>query len=814
MLAHELSDVCTKYSAYPIVICGDLNYPGIDWQKHSFPRALQSLQSVIDIHSLSQHIRQHTRCNAILDVLLSNEDALIGAVDYSEPFHNSDHVMIQAVVRLSPLLKPASQPNACYSRCLRNADWLSVSEDLMHQPWRPFWDALCVDRRWEILLENVTAVMDKHFPLRPTAQRIRKPRWYDGTIYALRRNKSKLWRRYRALPTVENLNQYRKSRNKYTTAIRNAQCRYEKRIATECGINPRLFYRYANERTRKLLTVPPMQLPNGLTTSNDEGAASALNHYFASVFTAAGAIQSESYQNAVGTSTNVERRYGFDVQRIRYQLITLDSNKATGPDGVPPLLLKRCSYVLAPLLTALFNMSLDLGIVPRGWKLAHVVPIFKGGPPDVASNYRPISLTPCACKIMERSVSAWLDEHLRMHSPLRSSQHGFAKGQSCTSQLLEYLDDVTQSVDSGNAVDAIYIDFAKAFDKVDHSLLIQKLVQRSVPTPLVRWIASFLLQRQQRVVVGSACSDWTPVGSGVPQGSVLGPLLFNIFVDDLDSDLLPGVKIKKFADDTKLYVSYSLGEATAYAGRLQSSLDAVTTWCEVYKMKINVQKCCVLHFGSNNPRMQYTIDGAPLSPTASVRDLGVMISETLKPSIHCSAVASKARRLIGLLLRTFKSRKSCVLLPLYKTLIRPILEYASPAWNSMSRQDAALIEGVQHLITKCITDVKELSYNTRLQMLKLPTLESRRHYFDLLECYRVTHNLVRSTCSRAFTRSRLNTRGCEYKLASTAPIPRLNTRKSCFTERTIVLWNHLPQELAELPTYAQFRCALRLHLCV
>jgi ribonucleases P/MRP protein subunit RPP40 len=264
----------------------------------------------------------------------------------------------------------------------------------------------------------------------------------------------------------------------------------------------------------------------------------------------------------------------------------------------------------------------------------------------------------------------------------------------------------------------------------------------------------------------------------------------------------------------KLYIAYDPEDSAACVGKLQTSLVSLAAWCTKYGMNINVQKCGVLYFGRNNPRSTYTIDNAPVTSSSSLRDLGVIISETLKSNDHCTAIVSKARRLTGLLLRTFKSRKSSVIVPLYKTLIRPLLEYATPSWNTSSKQNAAAIESVQHLVTKRIEEVKHLPYCQRLQVLQLPTLEARRQYFDLLECYKVIHGLIRSTCSHAFSKCRLNTRGCEHKLVSALPTPRLNIRKHYFTERVVDLWNHLPPEIAQAPTYAQFKRALRIHLCV
>jgi hypothetical protein len=212
------------------------------------------------------------------------------------------------------------------------------------------------------------------------------------------------------------------------------------------------------------------------------------------------------------------------------------------------------------------------------------------------------------------------------------------------------------------------LDFSKAFDKIDHLLIITKLKNRKVPLQLTNWIASFLHHRRQRVVIEANYSDWASVTSGVPQGSVLGPLLFNLFVDDLDNVLHPDVKVKKFADDTKLYIKYCPKTASEAHLKLQESLNAVQAWCEKWLMQLNATKCNTVYFGNNNPRFEYKLNGNVLTSASTIRDLGVTVSENACVSNQCLNVAAKARRLTGVMLRTFTSRRRNVIVPMYKSI--------------------------------------------------------------------------------------------------------------------------------------------------
>jgi hypothetical protein len=413
---------------------------------------------------------------------------------------------------------------------------------------------------------------------------------------------------------------------------------------------------------------------------------------------------------------------------------------------------------------------------------------------------------------MERFVYDWVYAYVQSSAPLHPSQHGFQPAQSCTTQLLEYFNDLTGALDSSICVDVIYLDFSKAFDKISHSLLLLKLQRRGLPSQLVAWIASFLANRRQRVALGSDYSDWAPVTSGVPQGSVLGPLLFNIFVDDLDDVLHPDVKIKKFADDTKLYITYSAQAAVPAASKLQTSLDALLTWCNRWLMQLNFAKCNVMYLGNHNPHAAYSLNGHTLAGASTVRDLGIAVSDSGRLSQHCLNVAAHARRLTGLMLRTFRSRKRSVIMPILTSIIRPVVEYATPVWNPCLQKDIAELESIQRKVTKCIEGLHGLPYTERLQRLELPTLETRRLYYDMLECYKIVHSLVRSECSGVLALSDHRTRGFQCKITSTSPVAHSNIRKHFFVERALSEWNALPTEVVQQDSYCKFKLSLRNHL--
>ena len=425
-------------------------------------------------------------------------------------------------------------------------------------------------------------------------------------------------------------------------------------------------------------------------------------------------------------------------------------------------------------------------------------------------NFRPVSLTSSVCKVMERIIYDWIVDFLEQECPLNKSQHGFQKGQSCVTQLLEHSNIITMALDRKSCVDVVYLDFSKAFDKVSHAHLIYKMRQKQIPEQLVSWTKAFLTNRRQRVVLQGEYSEWLPVTSGVPQGSVLGPLLFSIYIDDLDDVLAPNTLIGKFADDTKLIQVYYRENTESEVEKLQISLDNISMWCTKWELPINISKCAVIHYGKLNIAKSYYINRIAIPHTTEVRDLGVLQSNNSKYKTHIQNISKSARKITGLLLRTFRSRHLKVLLPLYKALIRPLLEYGTPIWNPYNKMDIKEIEQVQRYFTKRINGLSRLNYCARLSKLELPTLEMRRKYFDIIMCHKLLHRLVRSKCSEYLNIRRSATRGHNFKLVGQTAVVS-EARRRFFTERIVNAWNQLPAEIANITDHSRFKSAIRKH---
>ncbi|CAM4469255.1 unnamed protein product [Lepidochelys kempii] len=315
-----------------------------------------------------------------------------------------------------------------------------------------------------------------------------------------------------------------------------------------------------------------------------------------------------------------------------------------GPDALHPRVLKQLVDVIAEPLAIIFENTWQSGEVPDDWKKADVVPIFKKGKKEDPGNYRPVSLTSVPGKIMEQVLKKSILKHLEERKVIRNSQHGFTKGKSCLTNLIAFYDEIIGSVDEGKAVDVLFLDFSKAFDTVSHSILASKLKKYGLDERTIRCMESWLDCRAQRVVINGSMSSWQPVSSGVPQGSVLGPVLFNIFWCGSGVDCT----LSKFADDTKLG-----GEVDTLTGRdrIQRALDKLEDWAKRNLMRFNKDKCRVLHLGRKNPMYRYRLGTEWLGISSAEKDLGVTMDEKLDMSQQCALVAKKANGILAVYVR-------------------------------------------------------------------------------------------------------------------------------------------------------------------
>ena len=452
----------------------------------------------------------------------------------------------------------------------------------------------------------------------------------------------------------------------------------------------------------------------------------------------------------------------------------------------------------------MFTRSLEEGKLPPEWKKAKVTAVYKKGSKQDPGNYRPISLTSVVGKLMEKCIRDSLMNHLKNNKLLSDVQYGFRPGRSCQLQLLETIDKWSEEIDQSKSVDVIFLDFSKAFDSVPHTRLLTKLKAYGITGSLYRWLEDFVSGRTQQVSVQGAESEWVPVTSGVPQGSVLGPILFLLYVNDLPDSTQNWTRL--FADDTKVSIGFL---AESECDSLQDDITKLTEWSKTWQLSFNAKKCKVMHIGSKNPHHKYHMKDqngqeTEITSVTEEKDLGVVVDSRLSFKSQVASVVKKANSMTGILVRNFKHLDPNTFTTLYKAIVRPVIEYGSPVWAPHTVQDQDRLEGVQRRATRSIKLLKKKPYHERLKSLGVPTLSYRRDRADMIQVYKLVHGLEDIDPNELITRDTdRRTRGHPFKLKKERC--ESTKRSACFRHRVVNNWNSLPEYVVTAQTLNSFK---------
>ena len=607
------------------------------------------------------------------------------------------------------------------------------------------WDSLIsedVEKSWVNFKNTVDELSSRFIP----KKRIKgsfAPLWYDKDCKKARSRKEKLRKRYISCGTPESKSKYNSARLFFKNIVCKKMNNYFD--VSESNTLSKRFWAHVKSSS-KCTRIPETVYSGDISRSDPSGKASLFNNYFVSQFTSP-----STYDIDIGISS-FDSECFFSVSEVYKALTEIDPSKACGSDGIHGNVLKNCAGSLSYPLWLLFNYSIRSSVIPHEWKHGSIVPVHKKGDKRDVANYRPISLLPLAAKILERLVKSRLAS---ICDPLIDPrQHGFVDGRSCATQLLPFTYSLANNISNGLRTDVVYFDFSRAFDSVNHDIILEKLKNNfGIDGLLLRFIKSYLSGRTQSVSIDGSSSESLPVTSGVPQGSILGPLLFIIFINDIFMEVTPGTDISLYADDTKIYRRI---ESMEDHRSLQLSIDRLFNWAVRNKMTFHPNKCKILSVNTSRStsilselpffKFYYSLNGVLIDYVTQHTDLGVIITSDLSWSSHCEYIINTMTAKFNLLRRTcYFLNRSALKRSLYLSMVRSLVEHCNSVWSNVGKVQLNALERVQRRAVKWIRNEPLASYSdeqyqSHLQDLGLLPINHLFEYSDLRLFYKVVYS--------------------------------------------------------------------------
>ncbi len=697
-----------KHPHTGIILAGDFN----QYKEHYMKRT----------HRLKQVVTKPTRKEAILDKVYTDMSQYYMS-DVIPQIGKSDHRVVLFLPQISDSLEPPTKTYKLVRSSGANERSM-FAHDLKQVRWDELYQMEDVNKQLNFLQDTLTQLLDKHMPYRLVSRNSNDKPWItDQYLETIAKRQ--------AAYLAKNKPVFRSLRNKVSRMSASLRSTYyQDKVASESC--PRKFWNniglILGTKQRDSLD----SLIHGRFDGDSQSLAEEINSFFQSVSKDLPPLAITHSHDPV----NVPHKYIIDIEDVEKKLAAIKLHKAPGPDGLPNWLLRDFCEILAPPFAAIANTSLRQRLVPELWKSANVNAVPKVSPPQLIENdLRPISLTPVISKVIEDFVYKWILEIVRPQ--LHWNQFGALPGSSTVDALVYLLHKAFTATDAlGTYVRTVLVDYSKAFDHINHSLLITKLEVLGVPSILLEWIASFLNQRKQRVKIGDVTSQWITLNGGVPQGTKLGPLLFLCMINDLQVST-PTESIK-FVDDTTLFEIFTRN----HPSQMQSAVDELLLWSQNNDCKLNPRKTkeMITSFSRTDPDVEnLVIDGTVVDRVDTAKLLGVNLSSTLKWNAHIDSITSRAsQRLFFLTVLRRCNAPNDQLKKVYLTHIRSLLEYACQCWHpGLTKELSDELEMIQSRALAIIHPKTE--YEIALKSVNLDTLKERRvslclSYFNKIKC--------------------------------------------------------------------------------
>ena len=798
--------LCTAYQAgfTDIIITGDFNTRNITWEDdsnlHLAPQDMQ-FTTLLEQYGLTQMVHEPTTLTGYIDDLfITSHPDKVNKIFIRGYDYDSDHFLIEALYNWKKN-KLIQIKRKVYD--MTKANFVELKTQLTNMDHSELTrQDLTIDQKWKSWYDKLMHAINITIPQKTIGKRTTPP-WIDLECLKLIRKKNRTLSKAKKSQNPETERNFRSLRNRIKNVIKQKARFYINNLCENLATDPKKFWSLLKTKTKKNSLPQILRDAAGNDANTDIEKAELFKVYFHSTF--------NFQDNLPYPPLDIFTDPGLALvqvtpQEVSNELKSLNVNKAIGPDGIPTAVLKECHTEISHSLSTIFNLSLLTGTVPKAWKEANIVPIYKKGNPNLVTNYRPVSLLPVISKILEKLIHTKILPHIL--PKITQSQHGFMPSRSTVTQLLSTFTQVNQALDSGTRTDIIYFDLAKAFDSVPHKLLTYKLQSFGFNGPLLNWFSHYLLDRQQRVVINGSKSTWSPVISGVPQGATLGPLKFILYVNDLPNTLSPNTQCGIFADDTKILRQITTTQDTKL---LQTDIDKLFDWSTNWGLKFNPKKCMVLsinrqHTRNNIDLFDYTMNGTKLKSEENVKDLGVIIDKNFSWATHIYTMVRKAHSRSWLCMRAigFHAPRKAKLAS-YLTMVRSILEYGSTIWSPSYKHLIICIESIQRRATNYILNNPKrpnpmhINYKERLLLLKLLPLSFRREILDIQLFLKIWNSANKFGLDQYihFTEPTITriTRSTTTAITLSYRRSRLSTTPHFYPYRLSLLWNKLPMVL-------------------
>lgn len=780
----KLTEMLTVNAYHNVVICGDFNLPDIQWLKNEnlsvnlTPSAYTDRRSIsfVDTTSfcaLAQYNSQHNCNNRILDLVLSNSNNNINVIRSQfflvpeDVHHPSLEIEFLFNVNSRPRFNPISKFN--FSR----ANYTQIDNDLLAVDWNALLSQLGIDDAVDAFYERLSGIFESRVPKIRINLNKKYPQWYSLATIKVIKEKKRYHKRWKIYNNPLDYLTFSTLRGRSKLLIENDYKIYVARAEANILANPKFFWQFIKSKKSRSSNFPSSLSFQNITESDSQAIPELFASYFESMY--------EKEDSPVNMNEGTLANSGGDLAEtiinscgLYRRLRSLNINKGPGFDGIPPVVLKRCCNGFTYPLSILFIKSLACGIFPELWKKTIVIPIHKSGDTSNVTNYRPISILSAIPKLFEKII---FDQLYSVLSPtVLPQQHGFFRNRSVETNLLYYTSYILKCMEGRSQVDAVYTDFSKAFDKINHCVLLRKLGVSGVHGDLLRWVCSYIRNRSQAVLVNGFRSKFFSVPSGVPQGSHLGPLLFIVYINDIVK-CFRFCEILLYADDLKFFKEICSLEDCQ---KLQSDLRRLETYCSSNKLFLNYEKCYQISFTRNINKITYaySISGYNLRKVLIVKDLGIELDSKMLFDCHINSVCKRANKMLGFLIRTTKYFANVnSIITLYNAYVYSILNYCSTIWNP---QYVTHINRIEKIQIKCISWVAKKSpttsgtYLSSCRYFGVLTLRDRRVLTDILTFSKIINSNIDSPPLLALININIPSRNLRYNSLFSQPFTRTN----------------------------------------